>query len=396
MFEPVALDYLKTLKTLFSHQQHFDNLSREEWEGLVCMLLRAAFDEDLGGKGVDVLEGRFTADEASGKETIEVLGGGDGEELKGRRKKATTVVLSDGEEEDESDLEDGQSSTPKKRKRATSSRPTQSSRSTTPGRSSHPPRASSIFNSTKVPQGLGFGKPSTISQIQIAIFSLLLTLFQQPHTLPLLSFTLVPPTAPSADGDEVAMPFPPSHVGLAILYKLLRFLLVHPIETSAHLNVVKSINLVLRVVHLNQLRPVALFTDRLLPSLLKLWTATKTKEMKEQLVVALKLVFAFVSRDLSDDFGGRERRQKTDAVGSGRSAVERLERMREVLDGEVESRWAMEGLGLDSLRLKGTAGKPEGAFVTNTIQVRPLTLLFASRISPADFDRAPSPVWSQV
>lgn len=369
LYEPAAIDYLKTLKCLFSHPQHLDNLDGGEWEGLVCTLTRAAFDEDLVSHGAEVLDERFTSKEARGVDLITALGGE--EDLKGKQKaKATPRRI-------ESEDEDDEPSTPaatdsRKRSRAPSSRPHPS----TPGPSQRissmtQTPSTQLFSGATAGRVLSGGQQRSISHTQIAIFSLLLTLLQNPHSLPLLATSVVPPTLPSAEGETLPAAFPRSNVALAILYKLLRFLIFYP-ETTSHLSVLKSVNLVLGVVRLNQLRPVALFADRLLPTLLRLWKTTKSKEIKEQLIVALKLVLPFVARDLPADFGGRPSRNEeaSQVVGEGDvSAAEKLQRIKETLDDVFDSRWAVESLALESIRLELARPGPRTAFVAQSFRV---------------------------
>lgn len=373
LYEPAAIDYLRTLKCLFSHPQHLDNLDAGEWEGLVCTLTRAAFDEGLVGHGAEVLDERFTSKEARGVDLIAALGGED--DIKGKLKAKATPRRVESEDDEDDDAPSTSMAGSRKRSRATSSRPYPS----TPGPSQRVPSgtqtpSTQLFSGATASRVLGIGQQRSISQTQIAIFSLLLTLLQTPRSLPLLSTSVVSPTLPSAEGASLPAAFPRSNVALAVLYKLLRFLIFYP-ETTSHLSVLKSLNLVLGVVRLNQLRAIALFADRLLPTLLRLWKTTKSKEIKEQLLISLKSVIPFSARDLPSDFGGRPSRNEeaSQVVGEGDvSAAEKLHKIREALDEEVDSRWAVEPLALESLRLELALPSSRDAFVAQSFRVRPV------------------------
>ena len=201
--------------------------------------------------------------------------------------------------------EDPGTSTPKsakKRRRADSSSP--------------PPLVS------KTPSGRTL-QPVSLTQIEFT--GLLATLLQSPSA-PLLH---------------------PQHNYLpsAILNGLQEFLVRYPADTSLHQDYLAALSATLSHLELNCRELVSKFAWKSWDSLVGIWT-TKNRGMKEVLVAILKTLFPHVS---IDKFGSEsdELRPPADGIyGDG------LGRLWHTLDVEAESRWGVELLSQDSLRLQ--------------------------------------------
>lgn len=206
----------------------------------------------------------------------------------------------------------------------------------------------------------------TTSLEQVALVSLIHTLLQSPDASPLLGATLAPPYTAEDDSEAAPAPFPPSFVAPSILYKLLRFLVSFSSETSAHLDVLRSINLVLSTVQLNQLAIMRDYTPKVLPSLINLWSKTRSKDVREQILIGCRLLLPFVQSRTARGNG---------PIDDEQSDLQR--RLLETLDGaDGETTKGGELLSMDSLRLRverNDAGALSGrrtAFVGGSFMVR--------------------------
>ena len=172
--------------------------------------------------------------------------------------------------------------------------------------------------------------PRPVSLEQVEFTSLLAILLQSPST-PLLS-----PQAP--------------YLASAVLRRLCRFLERYPTDTSLHHDYILSLSATLSHLSLNQKSEVERFARDAWDGLLDLWR-TKNKVIKEGLVSILHVLFPYLT---TDQEGSSTEHHWSDGV----------QRLWYLLDGEAESRWAVDRLSLDSLRLEMTPAQT--AFVART------------------------------
>lgn len=171
--------------------------------------------------------------------------------------------------------------------------------------------------------GNGRTKTTPISQATTELLSLIPILLSTPSA-PLL------PAMP-ADNDASLV----HCVGYRLLQKIIRFLEQRPNETSAHLPVIRSCNLILIELELNAREELLHAGTKLLPYLVGLWS-TRNKELREQVLIALRLLLPWLTHCSPEE----------------RSAVvqEELQRLADSISKESTSRWGISPLDLQCLR----------------------------------------------
>jgi serine-protein kinase ATM len=151
-------------------------------------------------------------------------------------------------------------------------------------------------------------------------------------------------------------------LGSAMLNRLLRFLRLYPADTSLHPDFIVILSATLSHLALNKRDAVTRFAQGSWDALLGMW-GTKNKKMKENLIIVLRTLFPFYTT----------RYPEAGPPSLDFSYVDGVSRLWHLLGGEAESRWGVDGLSLDSLRLSLTrnlspgAGKT-GAFMARTFQ----------------------------
>ncbi|WVQ93187.1 hypothetical protein IAU59_000251 [Kwoniella sp. CBS 9459] len=178
------------------------------------------------------------------------------------------------------------------------------------------------------PSTRGAGR-ATISQINNELISL----------IPILLSSSSAPLLPPLPTKDVEITSPPERVGHSILLKVHRFFQKYPSETSAHLPVLRSLNLLLAELELNCRDDFLSAGLKLLSHLVALW-GTRNKTLREQIVIALRMLFPFVThKNLVDS---------KNAVG----VAETLERLMDHLPRETTTKWGVEPLDLNIIRLR--------------------------------------------
>jgi ataxia telangiectasia mutated family protein len=311
LLAPVALDYIKTMRCLVSWTPHMDHLNEDTWIRMVEM----AFNVILGDPVKRILDE-------------------DGEYDEGEASTVPGTELDDSEflmdDEPDGDVDENIPST------STAVKPQKRRRDHSPASRSSPanrPSTSRHRYKSKAPRA--------VSLEQIEFTSLLAILLQSPSA-PLLS-----PHSP--------------HLASAIVRRLQRFLDLYPADTSLHHDYILSLSATLSHIALNRKHEVETFAHGAWDGLLGLW-GTKNKAMKEGLVAILRALFPYFTTEPEDSyatFGW------ADGVG----------RLSQLLDGEAESRWGVDGLSFDSLRLKIASNDNDDrdagelpAFVAQTFQ----------------------------
>ena len=170
----------------------------------------------------------------------------------------------------------------------------------------------------------------------------------------LLSVLLRSPSSPLLSHH---FPYLPS----SILQRLQRFLDIYPPDTSLQHDYLLSLSSILATLSLNKKHIVNKFARASWDGLVRLW-GTKNKRMKEGIIVVLRILFPFV---ISDN-------DPLDMNSTPFDCAESIGRLWNLLNGEAESRWGVDCLSLDCLRLELV--KPDcrsdeiGPFVANTFR----------------------------
>jgi serine-protein kinase ATM len=212
------------------------------------------------------------------------------------------------------------------------------------------PRASSKSQATAKPKSQSqhsqkrSSQPPSLEQIEYV--SLLAILLRFPSA-PLLS---------------TASPY----LASSILRRLHRFIEIYPTDTSMHHDYILSVSATLSHLSLNKKQDVTKFARDAWDGLVALW-GTKNKKMKEGLVGILRVLFPFYTATDNGYSSGSDASPKFDCSDG-------ISKLWHLLDGEAESRWGVDGLLLDSLRLEVVSAADEdkrnemGAFVMNTFR----------------------------
>lgn len=187
------------------------------------------------------------------------------------------------------------------------------------------------FSGTPVPKlpstsRLQESLPVTLEKIEFT--SLLATLLRSS------SSPIIYEPAVKVDSDEPqtdrSSPFLPG----AVLDRLRRFLIQYPADTSLHHDYLLALSGTLSQVVLNQRQLTIDFARATWPALASMW-GTKNQRLKEDLVTVLRILFPFlIPRDNTDT-----------EVDEGPVKLWRI------LEGEPHSRWGVDNLSMDSLRL---------------------------------------------
>lgn len=184
---------------------------------------------------------------------------------------------------------------------------------------------------------------------QVEFTSVLRLLLSAPNA-PLLS------TEKSQDERETF-----NDIGLAVLQRLERFLEMYPADSSLLRDYIAVLSSVLDHLSLNRVIAVQAFARSTWDSLISLW-GTKDKTMKEGLLIVFKQLFPFVT---CPPISEKKLPNFDMAEGIGR--------LWQLLDSEAENRWGVDGLSLNSLRLRihrdeNNSQAAVGGFVAKSFQ----------------------------
>lgn len=176
-------------------------------------------------------------------------------------------------------------------------------------------------------------RQKTMSTINAEVAGLLPILFSSPAA-PLLS------DLPSNE----TLYIPELPTGSVMLRKISRFFEQYPNDNSAHLPVLRTLNLILAEMELNARNDMIASSLKLLPHLAELWT-TRKKDVREQVVIALRIILPFATHKAALEY---------DKAGSAR---ETLLRIMDHLPKESQARWGVEPLDLGVVRFKARSKK---------------------------------------
>lgn len=161
-----------------------------------------------------------------------------------------------------------------------------------------------------------------VTQEQVEFMSLIVLLLRSPSA-PLLS---PPPEY--------------SHVPLALFSRLLRVLQTYPGDSSIHHDYLLALTAALSHVALNDCAIVTMYARGAWDGLLNMW-GTKNQRMKQELVIVLQTLFPYYTAEPLDPTA----LPKVDYAKG-------VSRLWHLLSGEADSRWGVDGLILDRLRLE--------------------------------------------
>ena len=179
-----------------------------------------------------------------------------------------------------------------------------------------------------------------VTQEQVEFMSLIVLLLRSPSA-PLLS---PPPTHPC--------------LSTALFNRLGHILQTYPGDSSIHHDYLLALTAALSHVSLNDSITVTSFSREVWDGLLSMW-GTKNQRMKQDLVIVLQTLFPFYTAEPLDPTASLE-------VDYAKG----ISRLWHLLSGEADSRWGVDGLVLDRLRLEvrevGTNEEPPLPFVGST------------------------------
>ena len=298
LFTPVALDYIKTIKVLLAWTPHMHHVNVDVWLKLVEISFNIILDDPIE------------------------------EDLVQMKDQIANSNLADDSmyQTDSSPSEDGN---PSSTSRLTRSRK----------------RPMSDHSSTPVP-GATTENPSDrcaprhpVSLEQIECASLLALLFQH-STAPFLAEVDRPdPNDPdSFPKNSILVPIAPS-----LFWRMKRFLERYPMDTSLHHDYLLALQPFLCKAALNCKKEVDDLACFAWDALVGLW-GTKNKRIKESLVGVLKTLYPFLT---------------TAHEASNYGWADSVQKLWSLLVGEADSRWGIDPLSIDSLRLQVSADKAD-------------------------------------
>jgi ataxia telangiectasia mutated family protein len=306
LYEPVALHYIKAMRSIVSYTPHLEHIDPGTWTRIVEMCWNIVLGDPLR-KRLDAQEEDYTDD-------IEMV---DGEEVKGSDEEdAVPSPKKKRRKRDTEDEADEPTSPRKARKRDASA---------TPGPSN---RVTPFYMSTQ---------PVTHEQVECT--ALLAILLRNP---------CAPVLTADAEGKEA--------LATQLLERHLRFIQRFPADTSLHQNFLICLSATLSHLALNKRDAVTSFARLAWDGLLGMWS-NKNKSLKEHLVVVLRALLPYyTSSNLSDP-----NEVPFDYTGG-------LASLWSILGAEVDHRRGFEGLSLDCLRLQLHRSEEEsdGAFMART------------------------------
>ncbi|KAG6821445.1 hypothetical protein H0H93_010169 [Arthromyces matolae] len=175
---------------------------------------------------------------------------------------------------------------------------------------------------------------------------------EQVEFMSLISVLLRSPSSPILSSEHAYLPS-------SILTRLRRFLSKYSGDTSLIHDYVVALSTTLSHLSLNATAEVTKFALASWDSLLGLW-GTKNKRIKEGLVSTFRVLTPFVTSE-NENFR---------VAGLALDRSDGLHRLLSVLDGEVDSRWGVDGLLLNCLRLETVqvSNQHTPAFVAKTFR----------------------------
>ncbi|KIJ20941.1 hypothetical protein PAXINDRAFT_125515 [Paxillus involutus ATCC 200175] len=309
IFTPVALDYIKTIKLLLSWTPHMDHINVDIWVKLVEICFNIILDDSLENELVQT------------KEEMSLSAPAD-----------DSMYQSDPAPSEDNNLPSTSRSTQVRKRRLR-----EHSATPAPGATSYNPSGRRASR-------------HAVSLEQIECASLLALLFRH-STAPFLAEVEKPdPSDPDSYPNKcVLVPIAPP-----LFLRMKRFLERYPTDTSLHHDYLLALQPFLSQVSLNYKAEVDSLACSTWDALVGLW-GTKNKRIKESLVGILRTLFPF----LTATRGG-----PTNGWADG------LRKLWTLLNGEAESRWGIDALSIDSLRLQVSVDKAndQEVFVAKTFR----------------------------
>lgn len=299
LFTPVALDYIKTIKILLAWTPHMDHLNLDVWLKLVEISFNVILDDPIED---DLVQTKVQM--------------------------ASSVLTDDSMYQSDSLPSEDDSLPSTSRSTWARKRPLREHSSTpVPGATANNP------SDRRAPR-----HPVSLEQIECA--SVLALLFRH-STAPFLAEVERPdPSDPdNFPKNPILVPITPS-----LFWRMKRFLERYPTDTSLHHDYLLALQPFLCQTALNCRKEVDDLACCAWDALVGLW-GTKNKRIKESLVGILKTLFPFLTAT-------------RDASNHG--WADSVQRLWTLLIGEADSRWGIEPLSFDSLRLQLSVGEADG------------------------------------
>ncbi|KAF9218963.1 hypothetical protein BS17DRAFT_718960 [Gyrodon lividus] len=309
MFTPVALDYIKTIKVLLSWTPHMDHINVDIWVKLVETCFNIILDDPMENELAQTKE-----------------------EMSNSTPADDSMYQSDPSLSEDDNL-------------SSTSRLTQARKRRLREHSATPAPGATIDNpsSRRAPH-------RAVSLEQIECASLLALLFRH-STAPFLAEVEKPdPSDPDSYPKKVILvPIAPS-----LFWRMKRFLERYPSDTSLHHDYLLALQPFLSQVSLNYKVEVDNLACSTWDTLVGLW-GTKNKRIKESLVGILRTLFPFLTATRGGPMNGW---------------ADGLQKLWTLLNGEAESRWGIDALSIDSLRLQVCVDKAydQEIFVAKTFR----------------------------
>ncbi|WWD21232.1 hypothetical protein CI109_105716 [Kwoniella shandongensis] len=208
-------------------------------------------------------------------------------------------------------------------------------------------RSNDDFTTTQAGPSTGRSR-TTISQANSELITL----------IPILLSSTAAPLLPPLPTKEATVA-PVERVGLAVLLKIHCFFHQFSAETSAHLAILRSLNIVLAELELSCRDDFLSAGLKLFPQLVSLW-GTRNKAIREQVVISLRMLLPFVTHR---------------TLGGSKQAPmvrETLEQLMDALSKETISKSGVEPMDLNVLRLNSL----DGGFGRGPFELRSLSAGF--------------------
>ena len=312
LLAPVALPYAKAIKSILTYKPHLHNLRDAVWHDLLAL----AFNIVVG---------------AAPKRTLfQHLGSDDSDEM-------------DVDSDDDGDIGGG----------GAHSSAESTTGPSTPG--SKRLRQGRLPQRTAPRRGTVLRSSQPVSLEQIEFMSIIAVLLRSP-----IAPILDEPVAKDDEAREAQLKRKeedPHMFPRLLLNYFSHFLRVYTGDTSLHHDYLIALSAALSHFTLNCRQVVSVFANESWHSLVKMW-GTKNQRMKEDLVVAFRLLFPLLT---ADPLEGEASVDPTGALASLWSA----------LDGEAQSRWGVHSLSLEYLQLRllhDDRGGGKRAFIADTFQ----------------------------
>lgn len=364
IFKPLALDSIKSLKALLSHQAHLDHLSEDAWNLLMGKIWNCVLGDNVSTQFLDddweeVRNPNADTSKGKGKRGRESEDEGDSDGMD---------VYEDDEDTDDRNTIAG---TPSVKRRRTEDQNTP--------RSAQANRTQRTPAPDRRPLGRNSSNSIQVQPEQLECAAILALLLRSPCAPILAEWSYE-----EDDGDSGKT------FSSSLLHRFVRFLDMYPTDSSMHDDFLSALSSSLVHLSVNRKDEVEVFARRSWNSLVNLW-GTKNKRMKENLTIILRILFPFLIASGNDNAGSpiKAKSEKRKAFSiEGFDWIQGIAKLYNMLHGEADNRWGVEPLTLDVLRLEAVPPIPslglsssnsEGAIPSKWATEASLTRVFVAK-----------------